>query len=386
MNRRNTSLGVGVRLISSRTAATSILRSRRSHSVVGPLLPVFVSVLVLCALSAAIRADDDENDTVPGLVGTYRADRTSIRRIDPEVAFDLKTDAPDPRLARGPFSVRWSGQLLVREAIPLRFHAFVQGNVAVTVDGRSALTGRREAAGWISGDAIELGLGEKPISITFESSAKGATLKLFWSSARFPLEPLPAYLLFCDSSAIPERKELAQIEKGRRAFEVARCNRCHHRPELFSLAAPSLVQVADGLSRSAIIEKLARHTPRPAGEHMPTFDLTRDEAAAITAFLLQEATPAGLEEAPKFPTSPRRRARGRRTYARSAALLATRSRAEKRVRCWEMPLVTEGAIFRQSVPSGRSTGCGPGSPSRTQSMPTTACRSSISRKKNGGRS
>ncbi len=249
--------------------------------------------------ATAIRADDDENDTVPGLVGTYRAGRTTIRRIDPEVAFDWKSDAPDPRLARGPFSVRWSGQLLVREATPFRFHAFLQGNVAVTVDGRSVLAGRREAAGWISGEAVELGLGEKPINITFDSSSKGATLKLFWSSARFPLEPLPAYLLFCDSSAIPERKELAQIEKGRREFEVARCNRCHHRPEVFSLAAPSLVHVADGLSRSAIIEKVARHTPRPTSEHMPTFDLTRDEAAAIAAFLIHNATPAGLEEAPE---------------------------------------------------------------------------------------
>ncbi len=130
-------------------------------------------MLVLVALSVAIRAEDDENETVPGLVGSYRAGRTTIRRIDPEIAFDWKSDAPDPRLARGPFSVRWSGQLLVREAIPLRLHAFVQGNVAVTVDGRSALSGWREAAGWISGDAIELGLGEKPISITFDSSAKG---------------------------------------------------------------------------------------------------------------------------------------------------------------------------------------------------------------------
>ncbi len=255
-------------------------------------------MIVLVALSAALFADEDENDMVPGLVARYRAGGKLIVRIDPDVAFEWKTDSPDPRLARGPFAARWAGQLLIREGSPFRFHAFLQGNVAVTVDGRTVLAGRREHVGWISGDPVAFGFGEKPFEVTFDAAEKGATLKLFWSSARFPLEPLPAHLLFCDPSAIPERKQIVQIEAGRREFEIARCNRCHRRPELFSLAAPSLVHVADGLSRSAIIEKIGRHSPRSAGERMPTFDLTRDEAAAIAAFLLQNAQPAVLDKAP----------------------------------------------------------------------------------------
>jgi mono/diheme cytochrome c family protein/glucose/arabinose dehydrogenase len=274
------------------------LRACRSGFACGFFAHVLVAALVLAVLSTAIRAEDDENDTIPGLVGTYRAGRTTVRRVDRDIAFDWKTDAPDPRLARGPFSVRWSGQLLVREATPFRLHAFLQGSVSVTVDGRTVLAGRRDGPGWISGDPIEVGLGEKPLAVQFDSSDKGAILKLFWSSARFPLEPLPAYLLFSNASAIPKRKELAQIERGRRDFEVARCIRCHHRSEFYSLAAPSLTHVADGLSRSAIVDKVARHAPRPTGEQMPTFDLTRDEATAIAAFLIHDAIPAVLEEAP----------------------------------------------------------------------------------------
>ena len=278
-------------------------------------------MIVLVALSAALFADEDENDTVPGLAARYRAGGKTVVRIDPDVAFEWKTDSPDPRLPRGPFAARWTGQLLVREGSPFRFHAFLQGKVAVTVDGRTVLAGRREHGGWISGEPVALGFGEKPIEVTFDAAEKGAAVKLFWSSARFPLEPLPAHLLFCDPSAIPERKQIAQIEAGRREFEIDRCNRCHRRPELFSLAAPSLVHVADGLSRSAIIEKIGRHSPRPAGERMPTFDLTADEAAAIAAFLLHNASPPPSRRRRTAPNVAKEARKGE-THVRSLGCLA----------------------------------------------------------------
>jgi mono/diheme cytochrome c family protein len=281
-------------------------------------------VIVLLVFSAALYADEDENDTVPGLVARYQAGGKSMVRIDPDVAFEWKTDSPDPRLARGPFSAHWAGQLLIREGSPFRFHAYLQGKVAVMVDGRTVLAGRRDLAGWISGDPVAFGFGEKPFEVMFDAAEKGATLKLFWSSARFPLEPLPTHLLFCDPSAIPERKQLAQLEIGRREFEIDRCNRCHRRPELFSLAAPSLVHVADGLSRSAIIEKIGRHSLRSVGERMPTFDLTDDEATAIAAYLLQHAEPATLDEA-LDDGNVAKEARKGETHVRSLGCLACHS-------------------------------------------------------------
>lgn len=275
--------------------ATFHFAGGQSDALLRRLSRASLAVIILVALSAVLVAEEDDNDTVPGLAARYSVGGNAISRIDPAVAFEWKTDSPDPRLARGPFSARWAGQLLIREGSPFRFHAYLQGDVAVTVGGRTVLAGRRELAGWVSGDPVDFGFGERPFEVTFHGAQQGATLKLFWSSARFPLEPLPAHLLFCDPSAIPERKQIVQIEAGRREFEIDRCNRCHRRPALFSLAALSLVHVADGLSRSAIIERIGRRSARPVGERMPTFDLTGDEAAAIAAFLLRSAEPADLD-------------------------------------------------------------------------------------------
>jgi len=258
-------------------------------------------VCAVALLAGRTFAAEDEADTFPGLLGQYRTASKSITRIDPDIAFDWAGDAPDPRLPRGPFSVRWTGQLLVRDATSFRFHAFVQGTVTVSVDGRVVLSGRRERPGWISGKPESIGFGERPIDVQFESTEKGASLRLFWSGGKFPLEPLPAHLLFSDSSAAAERKEWTQIETGRREFESHRCNRCHQRPALVSLAAPSLIHVADNWNFASIVDKLAKSADRPDAERMPVFDFDADDATAIAAFLVHDSQPAALDKSPASP-------------------------------------------------------------------------------------
>src|SRR5579872_6679904 len=132
------------------------MRLRGSTTAVLPVRAIRIACAV-ALLAGRTFAADDEADTFPGLVGRYRGASKSITRIDPDIAFDWAGDSPDPRLPRGPFSVRWTGQLLIRDATPFRFHAFVQGTVKLSIDGRVVLSGRREQPGWISGKAESIG-------------------------------------------------------------------------------------------------------------------------------------------------------------------------------------------------------------------------------------
>ena len=119
---------------------------------------------------------------------------------------------------------------------------------------------------------------------------------------------------------------------------------------------------------------------------MPAFDLTRDEAAAIAAFLIQNATPAALEEAPDV-SNVNKEARKGETHVCTLGCLA----------CHTIPGRKPGSVL------GNAAGYGGGDLSAIGSKrsvdwlwtwldkpdvinPITACRFSISKRKSGGRS
>src|SRR6516162_2739735 len=96
----------------------------------------------------------DDVELRPGLVAAYgsRGHVRSFERIDLTPAFTCLNGAVDPRLGPEKFWIRCSGVFFLREAEPVRFGAFVRGQLAVTIDGKEVLRGTGvSVTTWISG-------------------------------------------------------------------------------------------------------------------------------------------------------------------------------------------------------------------------------------------
>src|SRR4051812_35694081 len=106
---------------------------------------------VLAGQPVATLAQDEDADSLPGLLARYQVGERSIERIDADVAVDLNRESPDPRLPSGRWSGLWTGQILIREDVAFQFHAFIEGQVSVKVGGRTVLAGQSQSAAWISG-------------------------------------------------------------------------------------------------------------------------------------------------------------------------------------------------------------------------------------------
>ncbi|MCA9110286.1 MAG: hypothetical protein KDA52_10080, partial [Planctomycetaceae bacterium] len=129
-----------------------------------------VVVTLISPSSVSFGQFDEDGDLIPGLLGTYVAGDHSVEQIDVTLSHSWGETAPDERLPEGPFSVTWQSQLLQREEVEYRFHAYLQGAVEVQVDGETVLIGSRDKPGWISGDPIELSFGLLEFEVTFEKT------------------------------------------------------------------------------------------------------------------------------------------------------------------------------------------------------------------------
>src|SRR5690606_4918082 len=255
------------------------------------IMPVrfcLAGILILAGLawSPAARAQFDEDaDLIPGLVARYTAGDRSLERIVVDLSHAWDVEAADPRLPAEPFSATWSGNLLLREEGTYTFHAYLQGDVAIELDGETLLQAQRDEPGWVSGEPVDLDFGLLEFQVTFASSLRtvppgAARMQIFWSSDQFPLEPIPPHLIFREEG----RPDLARIETGRQLFAAHRCNRCHVRENDPSAPpAPGLFHVTTGLNRHWLKAKLLDQTADAAHAKMPTFGFSEDEAEAVAA-------------------------------------------------------------------------------------------------------
>lgn len=250
--------------------------------------------LVLCAGLATAQDDDDE--LIPGLVAKYSAGGRSIERVEPDVSQTWDSASPDERLTKGPFDVIWTGQLLMQMEGPHQWHAFVQGQVEIEIDGQAVLKAESATPGWFSGKATDVGLGLKPLKIRFRKNTDRAELHLFWSSNSFRLEPLPAQFLFHEQA----RRDLDLIERGRLQFAAYRCGRCHVRDDADpALPAPSLKHLK--LDKPAQENWAARRLlGQVSGSAMPRMTSSSDEADQVLKLIQQSATAAKLDTLPKL--------------------------------------------------------------------------------------
>ncbi len=262
------------------------------------LFVFFLPNLLANSCLHAAPPDEDDEEFRPGLVAEYRAGERAVTRIDPDVAFAWDEAAPDARVSAERFEATWRGLVLIRLEAKHRLHAFVQGEVTVELDGRRVLHGSAKQPQWISGDEFVPGFAERPLVVTFRKTEPAAQLKLFWSSDAFSLEPLPPELLFHEQTPA----EVTLIERGRQQFAAFRCGRCHVREsDSLASAAPSLQQVAAGMTAEQIAKRLAPaiNTPDATAldRRMPYFRLNEEQARQLAKFLRKQSETVKLEEA-----------------------------------------------------------------------------------------
>lgn len=246
------------------------------------------------AESAKTDRDDDDANLQPGLIARYSAAKSSIERIDADVQFVWSTASPDARLPTGPFRAVWTGQLLVRSPGKHRLHAHVQGQVTIRISGKEVLRGESAGADWRSSEFIDLEFGPHPLEVKFDRSSETvpARLKLSWSSESFPLEPIPAQVLFHEQP----RADLKLAARGEELYAHLRCNRCHQREhEAPAPLAPALSRVGEALNREWLLAHLTDRDATPS-RRMPTFGLSQAEAEELIGLLStwQPADPLNL--------------------------------------------------------------------------------------------
>ncbi len=256
------------------------------------------SVILLCFFALGVFPQcvfgqvESEEDFPPGLLGQYTASGKTIERIDSSVAFDWGKASPDARLPEGVFSAQWNGVLLVRQAGTYQLSAFLQGEVDVEFDGHTVLQGQSQTAGWITGKPFELRFGDQPLRIRFRKTQPSAMVRLFWSSDSFPLEPLPALLIFREEA----QPHLKAVETGRTLFAAARCNRCHLREsDELAPTAPALTHVRESMDWNWLVSKITISQTSSPGTQMPNFGFKAEEVQQIAAFLVESSQSAKLD-------------------------------------------------------------------------------------------
>ncbi|TXI10600.1 MAG: hypothetical protein E6Q76_03775 [Rhizobium sp.] len=252
------------------------------------LLKCCVSLCIVIVGGMAYGQDEDDEQPL-GLRARYQVQDRVVDRVDADLAFQWGMSPPDARLPEGKFTATWTGVLLLRSAETYQFHAFVQGRVAVRVNGQVLLQGEADAPRWISGSATPLSFGDQSLEVTYQRTGDAGQLQLCWSSTEFPLEPVPYHSLF----QVKLSPELSLIDRGRIEFESHRCGHCHATTsDPDRLRGPSLKHVGGGTSRDWLLAKLTRHGGAAAvdGEKMPHFGFGQSEAEAILAALASWGT------------------------------------------------------------------------------------------------
>lgn len=238
------------------------------------------AVLLLSAgTTFAKPLDVEPEDLRPGLVAIYNSPvdkAASLSRIDSRPAFTLGHSSIHPRIPPGPFEARWSGVILVNDAGPIRFEAFLCGEATVEIDGVMVLTGRgeRETALVRGKEGLARPAGLYRVDIHYQSLVDlPARLQLWWKGPEFAREPIPAWHfkhLITDAPAAVKDEQLA--EAGRKAVERHGCARCHSQAFPGVTApppGPSLADIGRRVKRDWLLDWLADPAKVRPDSHMP---------------------------------------------------------------------------------------------------------------------
>src|SRR5882724_187657 len=265
---------------------------------------IFLLLLHLAALSVCGAEPSNGSEFQPGLLAEYRSLTNNpavlpVRRIDAKPSFTSGGMTPHPRLPPGHFSVTWTGRIDVDGDEPIRFGAFLSGELMVLVDGEEVLrTRNREKDAWQeSRNPLSRAAGTFPIKIVFSSvEGSAARLQLWWSGRSFSSEPIPAYRFTHPATAFTVEWRLdAQRERGRMMAGQFGCARCHR--EAFPgiedpPPGPSLKGLGDRMSKKCLRDWLDNPQKFVPHARMPSlFSSGREgfiERFVVAEYLLKE--------------------------------------------------------------------------------------------------
>lgn len=252
----------------------------------------FVCVLLFISQQQAAtqRLELDANEWATGLVARYESHGKSaatFTRVEPKPAFFLGDSSPHPRLPQGPFTVTWTGIVHIKDQGPLKFSAFIGGQLRVVI-GQETVLDVTEAdfkRHVVSSKVLKLPVGWYPIVITFRSTTNvPARVQLWWQGPSFAREPIPAWRFGHILERRPnELQRDEQIEHGRQLSQQHGCGRCHS--SAFPHASdrkpgPSLHDLGKRTTQAWIMQQLqAPHHATPHG-------FTADAKGAAERWLL----------------------------------------------------------------------------------------------------
>jgi len=247
-----------------------------------------LAMVVICVLAAGLPD--------PGLVGTLASENRRVTIVSPLVNFSLtELQTLDARLDRTFFVADWIGVLRIDKRDEYTFTLESAGcTAALNLDGKT-----------VDNEPIALSVGEHAIAVHCQRNSGAARLRLMWSSADFPPEPVPGGLLGHRVSPLGITNETV-IRRGRLLVESFNCVACHQSfsPQVVGRVAPDLSSAGNRLRPQWIAEWLADPQAFRHGALMPAFPLNDTERADIAAYLatLKDPNNKNHEESSKPPS------------------------------------------------------------------------------------
>ncbi|MBW8883383.1 MAG: c-type cytochrome, partial [Planctomycetia bacterium] len=165
---------------------------------------------------------------------------------------------------------------------------YVQGEVTVTLAGKTVISGRAEQPKWLSSQPLELEFDYHPLEISFRRNQAKGQLALFWSGPDFRLEPLQERALVHERDKTPS----IEFERGRQLAAALRCAACHMDTASAVVPAPALDRLSGNVHEHWLVDWLGSHAGAEDSKsvrRMPDLGMTRQEAEAISAWLLRES-------------------------------------------------------------------------------------------------
>jgi mono/diheme cytochrome c family protein len=223
--------------------------------------------------------DVEPEDVRAGLLGVYTSlvDKEAILvRVDNQPALAWGHASPHLRLPAGPLEVIWTGLLLVKDAGPLSFEAFVGGDLTLKVDGVTVLEGRGDSdrARLKGREKLSRSTGLYRLEIRYRTLPDvAARLQIRWEGPTFGLEPIPPWHFKHLAQDLSEKaRQEEQISQGRRIAGKLGCARCH--AEAFPGVTepppgPSLADVGQRVSRDWLLRWLEEPGQVLHGARMP---------------------------------------------------------------------------------------------------------------------
>jgi hypothetical protein len=140
-----------------------------------------------------------------GLLGAYydNIDFTALRltRVDPIIAFDFGTNAPDPTISPGTFSIRWTGQVQPQFSETYTFLALTDDGVRLWIDGQLIIDSffDRQFPLFQGGSIALIAQKKYDIRMDYYQKDGGAVAQLYWSSPSTPFQIVPQSQLHSSS-------------------------------------------------------------------------------------------------------------------------------------------------------------------------------------------